>query len=123
MTLPVRFFCSTQAVAGRAIHMGRSLTSKRTSMASAWRVAMATMLAFQRQCRSSPVQRSETWKSSYMISRVTLRRAVLQGKEGPRDKGHAGIPSEFKWVNYRHFLKDGRADRLIMLRWQCPSAL
>src|ERR1700723_2364586 len=87
MTLPVRFFCSTQAEAGMAIHMGRPLTSKRMSMASAWRVAMATMLAFQRQCRSSLVQRSDTWKSSYMKSRVTLRRGVLQGKEGKRDKG------------------------------------
>src|ERR1700678_1312139 len=48
------------------IHMGRPLTSKRMSTASAWRVAMATMVPFQRQCRSSPVQRSVTWKSSYM---------------------------------------------------------
>jgi hypothetical protein len=29
-------------------------------------VAMATMLAFHEQCRSSPLQRSVTWKSSYM---------------------------------------------------------
>ena len=48
MTLPVRSFCATQAVEGRAIHMGRPLTSKRTSTASAWRVAMATMVPFQR---------------------------------------------------------------------------
>src|ERR1700678_4187676 len=46
--------------------MGRLFTSKRTSTASAWRVAMATTVPFQVQCRSSPLQRSATWKSSYM---------------------------------------------------------
>src|ERR1700721_2980426 len=51
-----------------AIHKGRLFTSKRTSTASACRVAMATTFAFQRQCRSSLVQRSITWKSSYMAS-------------------------------------------------------
>jgi hypothetical protein len=78
ITLPLRFFCSPHAVQGRAIHMGRPLTSKRTSTASAWRVAMATMVAFQVQCRSSPVQRSATWKSSYMQSSVTGQ--VREGK-------------------------------------------
>jgi hypothetical protein len=29
-------------------------------------VAIATMLAFHEQCRSSPLQRSVTWKSSYI---------------------------------------------------------
>src|SRR5271154_1289312 len=68
MTLPVRRFCSTQAVLGRAIQTARPLTAKRTSVASAWRVAMATTVPFQEQCSSSPVQRSVTLKSSYIAT-------------------------------------------------------
>src|SRR5271170_195962 len=67
MTWPVRRFCSTQARFGMAIQTGRPLTAKRMSVASAWRVAMATIVPFQTQCRSSPVQRSVILKSSYMI--------------------------------------------------------
>src|ERR1700736_2132498 len=71
MTKPVRRFCSTQARLGMAIQTGRPLTAKRISVASAWRVAMATTVPFQVQCSSSPVQRSVTLKSSYMaLSRV-----------------------------------------------------
>src|ERR1035438_9529655 len=83
MTLPERFFCSTQAVEGRAIHMGLPFTSKRTSTASAWRGAMATMLPFQRQCRASPLQRSVTWKSSYMqiAYRPGLRNSKAHGAD------------------------------------------
>src|SRR5690242_1200201 len=84
MTLPDRFFCSTHAAQGSAIHMGRPFTSNRTSTASAWRVAMATILAFQLQCRSSPVQRSLTWKFSYMES------AYRVGWAGSNRKGDAG---------------------------------
>jgi hypothetical protein len=66
MTLPVRRFCSTQATLGRAIQSGRPLTAKRISVASAWRVAMATMVPFHVQWSGSAVQRSVTVKSSYM---------------------------------------------------------
>src|ERR1700733_10393347 len=71
MTKPVRRFCSTQARFGMAIQTGRPLTAKRMSVASAWRVAMATTVPFQVQWRGSAVQRSATVKSSYMaLSRV-----------------------------------------------------
>src|SRR5579875_3931963 len=70
MTLPLRRFCSTQAVLGMAIQRGRSLTAKRMSVASAWRVAMATTVAFQTQWSCSPVQRSVATKSSYIGLRV-----------------------------------------------------
>src|ERR1035438_472594 len=66
MTLPLRRFCSTQARFGRAIQTGFPLTAKRMSVASAWRVAMATTVPFQRQWSCSPVKRSLTVKSSYM---------------------------------------------------------
>jgi hypothetical protein len=52
---------------GMAIQTGLPLTAKRMSVASAWRVAMATMVPFQTQWRGSPVQRSVTVKSSYMV--------------------------------------------------------
>src|ERR1700733_1570491 len=68
MTWPERSFCSTQARAGKAIQTGWPLTSKRMSTASACRVAMATTFAVHRQCRSSWVQWSITWKSSYIIT-------------------------------------------------------
>src|SRR6202021_3276360 len=67
MTWPVRRFCSTQARFGMAIQTGLSLTEKRISVASAWRVAIATTVPFHLQWRSSPVQRSVTLKSSYMV--------------------------------------------------------
>src|SRR3984957_14684846 len=67
MTYPVRRFCSTQARLGIAIQTGLPLTAKRMSVASAWRVAMATTVPFHVQWSSSPVQRSVTLKSSYMI--------------------------------------------------------
>gem|GEM_PF-5776138 len=66
MTLPLRRFCSIQARLGMAIQRGLPLTAKRMSVASAWRVAMATMVPFQTQWRGSEVQRSVATKSSYM---------------------------------------------------------
>ena len=102
MTLPVRFFCSTQAVQGSAIHMGRPLTSKRMSTASAWRVAMATIVPFQRQCRSSPLQRSVTWKSSYMPLSVPFRASRQGGQAG----GRVSVDC-----------CSNRADKLVGLQW------
>src|SRR5580698_5326888 len=74
MTKPVRRFISTQARLGMAIQTGRPFTAKRMSVASAWRVAMATTVPFQVQWRGSAVQRSFTVKSSYMaLSRLVQR--------------------------------------------------
>src|SRR5580704_10309256 len=67
MTYPVRRFCSTHARLGMAIQTGLPLTAKRMSVASAWRVAIATTVPFQLQWSCSPVQRSVTLKSSYMV--------------------------------------------------------
>src|SRR5882757_7702630 len=102
MTLPERFFCSSEAVQGRAIHMGRPFTLKRTSTASAWRVAIATMLAFHEQCRSSPLQRSVTWKSSYM------QLAYLPWSPATS----AGVTFGGRCCF--------RADKLVGLQWLCP---
>src|SRR5579871_3464740 len=65
-----------------AIQTGLSLTAKRMSVASAWRVAMATTVPFHLQWSSSPVQRSVTLKSSYMVG----SRLVQQGGMGKAAK-------------------------------------
>src|ERR1035441_7266756 len=81
MTLPVRRFISTQARLGRAIQTGFPETSKRMSVASAWRVAMATMVPRQVQWSGSPVQRSVTVKSSYMVI------SLVDGRGWGKDRG------------------------------------
>src|SRR5580692_2342887 len=97
MTLPLRRFCSTQAMLGRAIQTGLRLTEKRMSVASAWRVAMATIVPFQTQRRDSPVQRSVTVKSSYMQPAYQGWRFEVRG-QGLRDRdGDPELQRDFGW--------------------------
>src|SRR3974390_2337571 len=107
MTLPERFFCSIHAVHGKAIHMGRPFTSKRTSTASAWRVAIATTLAFQRQTSSSPVHRSVTLKSSYIV--LAYRSAWIRASS----QVHVRLECNYAQGGGRSSL---RADKLIRLQ-------
>src|ERR1700693_1896487 len=63
MALPVRFLYSTHAGCGSATQTGRPSTRNLISTASAWRVAMATIKAWYRQCAGFFLQRSVAVKS------------------------------------------------------------
>src|SRR5579862_5530088 len=82
ITRLVRFAYSTHAGCGIAIHTGCPLTRNLMSTASAWRVAIATISAWYRQCSFSAVHRSVTWKSSYIPHKTIAERAGTGKRRG-----------------------------------------